>query len=317
MNAHPIGSEYPRFSVVIPLFNKRHAVAAGLRSIREQTWPAYEVIVVDDGSTDGGDAVVAAEGQGWVTYIRQPNQGVAAARNSGIAIASGSHIAFLDADDTWMPTHLEAIRQLTVVDPHATIYGTGWIDDLTESRDLTLTDEPVRITLDRYLARAIANQPPFWTGAVAVPRESLELSGLFPAGSRIAEDQDAWITQLRKGHGLRTLAATAHYRADKLNPTIAAPKASDFESVIFTKWAQDPFFKQPMLREFVASHRLYTIRRHVGATNTLELLRKTWHTRTSLLWRTKLKVLALLVLNSLGLRSLKPVCTRLVSLTRR
>jgi GT2 family glycosyltransferase len=100
-------------SVVIPTFNCAAYLAEAVRSVLEQTHPAAEIIVVDDGSTDDTASVVAALGDA-VVYLRQVNAGVAAARNAGVARATGEYIAFLDADDFWAADKLAI--QLLVMD---------------------------------------------------------------------------------------------------------------------------------------------------------------------------------------------------------
>jgi len=88
----------PRFSVVIPAFNAAATLVRAIESVRAQSWPAHEIIVVDDGSTDA-TADVARQFGGAVRLIQQPNSGVSVARNAGAAAASGDWLAFLDADD--------------------------------------------------------------------------------------------------------------------------------------------------------------------------------------------------------------------------
>lgn len=93
-------------SVVIPTYNYGRFIAGALKSAQGQTHAPLEVVVVDDGSADNTEAVVREFGEG-VTYVRQENAGVCAARNRGAAESTGDFIAFLDADDTWEPTKLE------------------------------------------------------------------------------------------------------------------------------------------------------------------------------------------------------------------
>jgi glycosyltransferase involved in cell wall biosynthesis len=105
---NPMHSNGPKISVVVPLFNTADFIAMALDSIQSQTYTDFEVIVVDDGSTDTGPAVV----QQYVVndprfnLVSQVNRGLAGARNTGIAAARGNYVAFLDADDAWHPEKL-------------------------------------------------------------------------------------------------------------------------------------------------------------------------------------------------------------------
>jgi glycosyltransferase involved in cell wall biosynthesis len=96
----------PRFSVIIPAFNAEAFISRAIDSVLEQTWPAHEILVVDDGSTDT-TAQVAAKYGDRVRYLHQDNAGVSAARNTGAQAASGDWLAFLDADDWYYPDRLK------------------------------------------------------------------------------------------------------------------------------------------------------------------------------------------------------------------
>lgn len=105
-------SAAPFFSVVVPAFNRAAVLEIALRSVLDQTFQDFEIVVVDDGSTDNPAAVVERIGDPRVRLIRQENQGGAAARNTGIDAAIGRFIAFLDSDDVFLPHHLEAMHDL-------------------------------------------------------------------------------------------------------------------------------------------------------------------------------------------------------------
>ncbi len=115
-------------SVIIPSYNRAHVLARAVQSVLDQTMPAQEVIVVDDGSSDD-TATLMAEKFPQCHYIKQPNNGVSAARNTGIAAASGDWLAFLDSDDEWLPGKLAAQQQLLQQQPEIKICHTEeiWI----------------------------------------------------------------------------------------------------------------------------------------------------------------------------------------------
>ena len=108
----------PLVTVIMPTYNYGRYVADAIESIQAQTFGNFEIVVVDDGSTDDTAAVVEALMRDGVPvrYLRQPNQGAAAARNRGIRAAEGDWIALLDSDDTWLPGKLEAAAALIAAD---------------------------------------------------------------------------------------------------------------------------------------------------------------------------------------------------------
>lgn len=102
----------PLFCVVIPVFNRAQPLRRALRSVLDQTCQDFEIVVVDDGSTDDPKSIVDAIGDPRIRFIRQDNRGGGAARNSGIDQARGRLVAFLDSDDVFLPAHLDTMRHL-------------------------------------------------------------------------------------------------------------------------------------------------------------------------------------------------------------
>lgn len=118
-----------KVSIVIPLYNKAAYIRRALASITAQTFDDFEVIVVDDGSTDEGAVIVTDFSDARVRLIKQPNAGPGAARNAGLAQAHGQFIAFLDADDEWLPTYLEeSVRQLDELGEDVAAISSGYIE---------------------------------------------------------------------------------------------------------------------------------------------------------------------------------------------
>lgn len=193
----------PSISVVIPLYNKGAYIADAIRSVLIQAVPVLEVLVVDDGSTDDGPAQVAAMRQPQIRLLTQPNAGVSAARNRGIAQARGDLVAFLDADDLWQPGFLDAITALYRQCPDAKLYGTGYtrVDPQGHREDVQLqrlASEASGAVADFYRAWSAGSFT--FTSAIAVPRATLlALTPAFPVGERLGEDQDLWFRLAERG----------------------------------------------------------------------------------------------------------------------
>ena len=118
-----------RVSVVIPLYNKAATVLRALDSVAAQTFGDFEALVIDDGSTDGGDGLVQAYRDPRFRMIRQANAGPGAARNRGIAEARGEFLAFLDADDEWLPEYLkESLRLFETSPPDVATVTSGFVE---------------------------------------------------------------------------------------------------------------------------------------------------------------------------------------------
>jgi len=118
----------PRFSVVIPTYNRSTSVLDTLRSCFEQTFDSLEVVIVDDGSSDDTREVLASIDDDRLVVVHQENAGPAAARNHGMREAKGEYVAFLDSDDCWYPEFLEAAQQELTEHGDALIYGQIIVD---------------------------------------------------------------------------------------------------------------------------------------------------------------------------------------------
>jgi glycosyltransferase involved in cell wall biosynthesis len=185
------------FSVVIPLYNKEREIARALRSVLAQTFRPLEIVVVDDGSTDGGATVVEgiveelAQCDGpSIKLIRQPNAGETAARNRGMREAVGTHFALLDADDEWRPGFIATIAGLIGEFPDAGLYCTGFdvVHGTTTTPGRTPTERGAVDFFEEAMSRFVAT-----ASSSVLPREVVELVGGFPEGMRLGGDQYMWI----------------------------------------------------------------------------------------------------------------------------
>lgn len=189
--------DVPHVSVVIPTFDYGHYLADAVRSALGQTWTAREVIVVDDGSTDHTPEVLR-QFSGDIIVIRKQNAGLSAARNTGIAAATGAFIAILDADDVWVPHKLE--RQLAVFRDHPE---TGVVSCAATQVDADLGHIrmlPCPANRDvAQLRRDLALRNVVSGGSAAlVRRECFDTVGLFDESLRSSEDWDMWLRIVRR-----------------------------------------------------------------------------------------------------------------------
>jgi glycosyltransferase involved in cell wall biosynthesis len=206
-----------RLSVVIPLFNKEGQIVRALDSVCAQTVRDFEVVVVDDGSTDGGAALVQRHGDPRVRLIQQPNGGVSSARNLGVESARGPVVAFLDADDAWYPDHLERLWRMRLEYPQAVGWATNY-EVVTPDGRRTLgvsseTAPRVVLTPENYYRIALQGSP-VCSSAVMVDKAALANVGGFPVGVRLGEDLDTWIRLMFTGPIVFDPRPGACYHAD-------------------------------------------------------------------------------------------------------
>jgi glycosyltransferase involved in cell wall biosynthesis len=183
-------------SIVVPLFNKEKEIGRAVGSIQKQTVREFEVIVVNDGSTDKGPEIIRSIEELRIRVIDQTNQGVSAARNRGIAEAQSDLIAFLDADDEWAPDYLDTVMRLARAYPEASIYATSYYYCRGNvKRPAVIRSLPgsfIEGILDNYFLVASHSDPPLWTSAVAVRKNAIEAVGGFPVGVIAGEDLLTW-----------------------------------------------------------------------------------------------------------------------------
>lgn len=178
----------PYFSVIIPAYNREEMISATLRSVETQTFTDFEVIVVDDGSTDG--TVNAAKRFPFVRLISQQNAGPGAARNAGVAAATGKYVAFLDSDDLWFPWTLKRYSE-TIIEHNDPAFVTGTPACFSDSILLKNVQDtsPVCRSFADYLS---AGEQWLWHGvsSFVIRRDVLLGVGGFAEGRINAEDAE-------------------------------------------------------------------------------------------------------------------------------
>lgn len=215
-----------KFSVIIPLYNKAPYIRKALESVLAQTYTDYELIIVDDGSTDGSFTIAkqfiderlkikgtedevkgyrlkvkgkensGTETNGYklspINYklIRQANSGVSAARNAGVAQAHAEYIAFLDADDWWEPTYLERMAQLITDYPDAELYACNYIYYKPGKTHVALNIPTGYINYPK--AYYESNAMPVTSITAIIPRNVYDEMGGFPLGIKLGEDFLLW-----------------------------------------------------------------------------------------------------------------------------
>jgi glycosyltransferase involved in cell wall biosynthesis len=184
-------------SVVMPLFNKEEEVIRAIRSVLSQTLKNYELIVVNDGSTDGGPKIVQLFSDPRIRLINQPNAGVSAARNRGIEESKSDLIAFLDADDEWLPDFLETINRLRTRFSSCSVFATNYLYRNIDGSFMPTAIRGLPAALwegvfENYFKVASKSDPPIWSSAVAIRKEAIQSIGGFPVGVTAGEDLLTW-----------------------------------------------------------------------------------------------------------------------------
>jgi glycosyltransferase involved in cell wall biosynthesis len=184
-------------SVVMPLFNKEKEVCRAIQSVLNQTVADFELLVVNDGSTDKGPYLVREMDDPRIRLIEQGNTGVSAARNRGIKEARASLITFLDADDEWLADFLETINRLRERFSSCSVFATNY---LYRNMDGSLMGTIIRGLpaadwegiFENYFGVASNSDPPIWSSAVAVTKDAITSIGGFPVGVTAGEDLLTW-----------------------------------------------------------------------------------------------------------------------------
>ncbi len=177
-----------RISAVIPTHNRAHTLKRALDSVIHQTCPADEIIVVNDGSTDSTNEVLAS--YTGIKIVNQANKGVSAARNTGIEMASGDWIALLDSDDEWLPAKIESIHQAHSEHPSIHLFHSDeiWIRNGVRVNAINKHDKHGGYIFSHCLPLCVISP-----SAAVIEKRLLKETGLFDETLPACEDYDLWL----------------------------------------------------------------------------------------------------------------------------
>ncbi|WP_299254936.1 glycosyltransferase family 2 protein [uncultured Aquimarina sp.] len=214
----------PFFSIIIPLYNKENSIAKTLQSVLNQTYTDYEIVIINDGSTDRSEGIVNGYNDKRVHCFSTKNNGVSKARNLGVEKAKGKLIAFLDADDYWYPNHLEIIFRLYQKFPNAGLFTTSYEKRFNAQSTFLANfknidaNGNVLIMVDDFFESSTIDTIA-WTSACAVPKKTLDTIGVFDTSIThgAGEDTDLWIRIALKYKVALATYITATYNLDANN----------------------------------------------------------------------------------------------------
>ena len=190
-----------KFSFVIPLFNKQSYIHQTISSALAQRYQDFEMLIVDDGSTDESIEVVNSIKDSRIRIVTQKNAGVSVARNRGIHEANGEWICFLDADDWQHPSYLEKVVELINMFPHVDAVATRFkrIPDSEHWSPEIWPLQPPHYEIIDNLPKRWMQGIPFFTGSIVIRKALLStLNPCFPVGESCGEDLDLWFRVAEK-----------------------------------------------------------------------------------------------------------------------
>ncbi len=256
----------PEISVIIPLYNKGSHVARAIDSVLSQTVQDFEIIIMDGNSTDEGPEIVKNYRDPRIYFHVQEGSGVSAARNQGVKRSHTGFIAFLDADDEWMPDHLEVLSRLKDKFPGAGIYSTAY-------QMHTLSENPVRShstkippscfegILPDYFESAALGENPVWTSAAGMQKNLFFESGGFQEDVSLGEDIDLWAKIALKYPVAFHSVITAVYHIEASNRACLSFRS--LEELAFVKNAKKALADKRVPRNMISPLKKYIERKEI------------------------------------------------------
>lgn len=186
----------PFFSVVIPLYNKEAFIGKTLEAVLAQEFTDFQIIIVNDGSTDGSLEVLNRFNDDRIQICHQDNQGVSAARNKGIDLSTGEYICFLDADDVWSPDFLKTIHSLIIKYPEYYVFSAAVemeaFGKVLPAQYSVSNEVEKGVFIENYF-RASRGFSVLWTSASVFHKSVFHRVGVFNVAIKSGQDTDLWM----------------------------------------------------------------------------------------------------------------------------
>lgn len=231
----------PFFSIVIPVYNKELFVTKTLDAVLAQTFTDYEIILVNDGSTDQSFSLIKGYSDPRIRIVNQNNQGVSSARNNGILQSQATYICLLDADDFWKKNHLQSLFDMIQKFPQAGLYSQRYqikwsekyIQNLTYDREHTYEG-----VIDDFFGSSYKNRV-VQTSAVCFPKEIWHELGGFDENISLGEDLDFWIRIALKYPVVVGNQVTVVYNMMQKNESLTKISLAHHRLPDFEKYAEE------------------------------------------------------------------------------
>ena len=233
-------------SIVIPTYNRAHMLGSAIQSVLDQTYDDWELIVVDDGSTDDTRELVSRYDDERIQYIYQDNKKLPGARNTGIRAGTGEFVAFLDSDDLFLPGKLDIQRAALIQDTDIGLVASGWTE-------IDLQHRPLRTHRPWQMKRGLALEEwlygcPFIVPSVLIRRDWLARVGLFDERQHYVEDWDLWLRLAYAGCQMMWKPSNVCLRT--IHSANMAHHATHMSEGVFRMF--DKLFAEQNLPEFVS-----------------------------------------------------------------
>ncbi|GAB1857518.1 glycosyltransferase family 2 protein [Flavobacteriaceae bacterium MHTCC 0001] len=229
----------PQFSVIVPLYNKENYIKNTIGNVLNQTFKNFEIIVVNDGSTDRSLDVISRIEDKRIKIINQENKGVSVARNKGIVSANAQYIVFLDADDLWFTNHLEELKLLVNDFPNCGMYCSRYKTKISHEKIINNSfsysiQDNFRGIVPNFFEASLVNRVAF-TSALMIPKKIFKECGMFDINLSNGEDWDLWVRIALHYKVAITSQVTAIYRFEISN-SLSKIKFSEKKTLDFKKF---------------------------------------------------------------------------------